>query len=51
MSAIATICVLYEPDSSFGTAAVNGLLTWAVVLGVCMAFIFRFVAVGHPRTS
>lgn len=38
MSAIATICVLYEPDSSFGTAVVNGLLAWAVVLGVCMAF-------------
>jgi hypothetical protein len=38
MSAIATICVLYEANPSFGIAVVNGLLAWAVVLGVCMAF-------------
>ena len=38
MSAIATISVLYETNPSLGTAVVNGLLAWAAVLGVCMAF-------------
>jgi len=38
MSAVTTICFLYEANPSFGIAVVNGLLAWAVVLGVCMAF-------------
>ena len=38
MSAIATISVLSEASPSLGSSVVNGLLAWAVVLGVCLAF-------------
>jgi hypothetical protein len=38
MSAIATISVLGEASPSLGSSVVNGLLAWAVVLGVCLAF-------------
>jgi hypothetical protein len=38
MSAIATIHVFCETNSSPGTAIVNGLLAWAGVLGGCTVF-------------
>jgi hypothetical protein len=38
MSVIATIRVFCEGNPSLGTAAVNGLLAWAAVLGGCTVF-------------
>ena len=38
MIAIATIRILCEANPSLGTAAVNGLLAWAAVLGGCTVF-------------
>jgi hypothetical protein len=38
VTAIATIRVLCEADTSLGTAVVNGLLAWAGILGGLTAF-------------
>ncbi len=38
MFVIATIRILCEADPSLETAAVNGLLAWAAVLGGCTIF-------------
>jgi len=44
MSVIATIRVFCEGNPSLGTAAVNGLLAWAAVLGGCTVFCSGFPA-------
>jgi hypothetical protein len=38
VTAIATIRVFCEGNTSLGTAVVNGLLAWAAFLGACTAF-------------
>jgi hypothetical protein len=46
MTAIATIRILCEADTSLGSAIVNGLLAWAGFLaGMAVGFLLLFVFV------